>query len=296
MAAGWDSFPSIRCRLSEEKVVARPCLLEPHRSPLRSHHVVSSMTKLRWVHQDHLRRMKKSSSRTPPPWLWILTPRASPSLLRRLRLTPILAEGDRPAPPFPPVCPGFYSLGPVWQLGVIVIKELPETPETLLLRLLGSGQTQIKAAQELAGLDPSDPRRPTLLDLMARWRIFLDKLPAEREDEQEVTMFLRTAALEAFEQKLEQRRQEGLSQGLSQGRSEGRNEGLSQGRREGLTEGVRTSILRAWRRRFGPVPSALEVRLERIHSPTVLEEILDRVVEGQHRDETLALLLKFPLE
>ena len=109
-------------------------------------------------------------------------------------------------------------------------------------------------------------------------------------------MFLRTAALEAFEQKLEQRRQEGLSQGLSQGRSEGRNEGLSQGRREGLTEGVRTSILRAWRRRFGPVPSALEVRLERIHSPTVLEEILDRVVEGQHRDETLALLLKFPLE
>lgn len=255
------------------KILARPCLLEPYRSPLRTHHVTTAMSKVLWLNLDRRRKAKLSRTYTPPPWIWILSPRASPSLLQNLRISPMEPSEDKG---FPPTGAGIYTMGPRWRLAVISIQDLTPDPDTLLIRLLGRGQTQLGAAQEVSALDPTHPRRKALLDLMAKWRIFLEALPPQRREEEEVLMFLRTAAIQAFDQQLEQRRLDGLSQGLSQGRA----------------EAAREFVLRSWSRRFGAAPPSLEARLETIGSMSSLEAMLDEVLAGNDREETLTQLLK----
>ncbi|MFP5285890.1 MAG: DUF4351 domain-containing protein, partial [Thermoanaerobaculia bacterium] len=62
-------------------------------------------------------------------------------------------------------------------------------------------------------------------------------------------------------------------------RREGRQEGLRQGRREGQVEALQTAVLRLLSKRFGPLPSPVSERVERISSLPKLQTLLDRALE-----------------
>ncbi len=78
---------------------------------------------------------------------------------------------------------------------------------------------------------------------------------------------------------------------LREGRAEGRAEGLTQGRTEGQVEGAlreaRRILLRQGMRRLGVAPPAIEARVRDIGSLTVLEELLDRVLDVEAWDGLL---------
>jgi Domain of unknown function (DUF4351) len=76
------------------------------------------------------------------------------------------------------------------------------------LRLLGKGQTQQQAVDEVIGFDAGDLRRSAILRLLSNWKISLE-ITGETEAEEELMMVLSQAYLE-WEQQTEQRgRQEG---------------------------------------------------------------------------------------
>lgn len=63
---------------------------------------------------------------------------------------------------------GFYRLPKALRMNVIVIRELPRTPETLLFRLMGRGTTYKRAVDELAERMPDDLAMH-IASLIKRW-------------------------------------------------------------------------------------------------------------------------------
>jgi Domain of unknown function (DUF4351) len=56
----------------------------------------------------------------------------------------------------------------------VAIDELPETQETLWLRILGRDETQERAIREVLALPPEHPRRSDVLRLLASWKVRMD--------------------------------------------------------------------------------------------------------------------------
>jgi hypothetical protein len=62
--------------------------------------------------------------------------------------------------------PGIYEGPPLLWTRLVVVSELPVTPDTLLLRLLGAGQVLKQAIAELKALRTEDPARSLALPLL----------------------------------------------------------------------------------------------------------------------------------
>ncbi len=105
---------------------------------------------------------------------------------------------------------GVYALGAAWGFYVVVLSELPATPDTLPLRLLGRGATRRNALLELRDDCDRAPRGGTLLELVVQ---VVDR--ARRAG----AVFTETEMIDlSYARKLRQ-------QAFEEGREEGREEG-----------------------------------------------------------------------
>jgi hypothetical protein len=118
-------------------------------------------------------RQKINPNESAIPRLWILTPTASPQLLQGFE-----AKLDRNN-----WGEGIYFLAPSLRTTIIVIHQLPQTPETLWLRILGRGNVQARAINELELLPEENPFRVNALELLLNLRSTLaDNQNLEPED------------------------------------------------------------------------------------------------------------------
>ena len=184
------------------QIAVTPCLLEPFRNPPTPVEVRDCLLKLFWVHADLQRRAKRENRRLPEaelPQLWVLASSVSANLLDNFAAT------NREAWPL-----GVYLMGNALKTKIVAINQLPQTEETLWLRLLGKGATQEQAIAELLAFPKRDPRRSRALQLLASWKITLETGETLEAEEQGLMMTLSQAYLE-WEQKTEAR---GKQQGI----------------------------------------------------------------------------------
>jgi hypothetical protein len=144
------------------------------------------------------------------PQLWILATSASTALLESFGAKLELGNWPR----------GVYFLPPAYKTAIISINQLPPTPETLWIRLLGKGKIQRKAISELIALPPEYPLRGNILALISIWRLNLESQANLTKDERELFMILSTAFEKLREELLQQGRQEGRQEGIQQNRRE----------------------------------------------------------------------------
>jgi hypothetical protein len=217
-------------------MVSRPCHLEPFSSTPGYFTVRQCVRKQFEVHSQLAQTKPPRLAPDQPPAVWIFSPGRPEAALRRL--------GAAPAQDWPP---GFYLCAEGWALGFVVLRELPQTRDTLVLRLLGPHPMRETAVQEIRTVPEGDPDREPLLDLLAALRHLVEhdkKIP-----EEERKAFMTAAMAEVLKQKEQARREkeqirkearnEGWNEGLNEGRKEGRKEGHREGHREGLNEGRR---------------------------------------------------------
>jgi len=122
------------------------------------------------------------------PWLWILTPTASVSILNGFRAT-----GDERWPP------GVYFQGEHHKTAIIVIHQLPRTPDTLWVRILGKGNVQQQAIRELNALSVDHPSRSEALLLLANLRTTLQVSQNVNKEDQELIMELSPVLVQQLE-------------------------------------------------------------------------------------------------
>ncbi len=142
-------------------------LIEPFRNAATKSEVRSCMGKLFDTCAVFEREAKRNDTRLEEdylPKLWILSPTASEDFLEGLN-TELDVENWSS---------GIYFLGDVLRTAVVAIHQLPVTPETLWLRLLGKGRVQQRAIEEVQALDVNNPLRAKAIDLLASLKTTLE--------------------------------------------------------------------------------------------------------------------------
>lgn len=212
------------------KMAATAAIIEPFRNPVTAEGIFSCVVKLLNSRAELGRRANRENQRfeerqLPMLMLWILTPTASEALLNSF--------GFRTSEESEGWGRGVYFLSEVWRVGLIAIHQLPKTPETMWLRMLGRGRVQQGAIAELTAFPIDASIRANALQLLY---ILQENLqantptnPTMDDEDQELVM----AIVPLFQQKLQEAREQGLVQGIVQGLEQGREQGIEQGREQG---------------------------------------------------------------
>ena len=140
------------------------------------------------------KREQTNKTKIEIPKLWILTPTASRNIISGFSGT---TQTDS--------LPGIYYLAKSLQSAIVVIHQLPQTQETLWLRLLGRGTVQKRAIDELAALPLNQPYVKITLELLYNLQKNLKINQSSQTEDQELIM--RLAPL--YQQDRELAKQEG---------------------------------------------------------------------------------------
>lgn len=178
------------------KMVTNPALLEPYRSALTNRDLETCVIKLFTLTAELPQDYPQIPIETPPH-LWILAAEVSDRLLQDFK-----AELD------PTLGDGFYLCGKGWRTTIVALDELPNTPETLWLRLMSKGRIQDDAIEELILLRDTDPKRTNALNLLTSWRISIEITGQITTEEERTLMALSQAYLEWEKQTVRQGREQ----------------------------------------------------------------------------------------
>jgi hypothetical protein len=214
------------------------------------------LLKLLWVQEDERRKDKKAGVNTLDvdlPRLWILAATTH---------QPVIDDfgGEVGGVSFPDDQQGIYFLPPGFHTAIVSINQLPETSDTLWLRVLGRGLTQRRAVQEVVALPPTHPRRGQILRLLASWKVTIEIDGFLDSDEQEVFMALSQAFLD-WEQQTK-----------------------AEAQVQGVIKGEQTIVLRLLNRKFGALPQSVHQQLMALDS-ALLGSLTDAALDFNSLDD-----------
>ena len=141
--------------------------------------------------------------------------------------------------------PGVYFLGDALRTAIVAIHQLPQTPETLWLRIIGRGSVQSQAIVELSALPLNHPYKQATLELVYNLRENLRINQNLESDDRELIMRLEPL----------------YQQDRERAKLEGKQEGKEEGKQEGKQEGQQDLIIRQLNRRFGEIDASLIERI-----------------------------------
>jgi hypothetical protein len=236
------------------KLAQTPCLLEPYRNPVTIDGIIACLSKLLTVREQLQREAHRNQQPLLAeniPRLWILTPTASQRIITAFSALNNPDWGE-----------GIYFLAPALTTALIVLHQLPETPETLWLRLLGRGGTRTRAIDELEALSPSHPFKSASLKLLYNLSRNLQALPKRTQEERKFIM--RLAPL--YEQD--------------------REAAIQQGEAIGLQKEASKLVLRLLNRRFGELPPHITETIQKL-SVEKLEDLGEALLDFESQADLI---------
>jgi len=99
---------------------------------------------------------------------------------------------------------------------IVVIHQLPKTPATLWLRLLGKGKVQEEAIDEIQQLPPSHPLRSNVFNLLTNFQANLQTTASLDQEERSLIMKLSPLYVQWEEAALKKGEELGIQQGIQQ--------------------------------------------------------------------------------
>ena len=166
------------------------------------------------AHREAEARRKQPSIAQP----FTEPPTSPPTSLKLVLLlavpTPALA-GFGPQPVREPDAPsGLYALLPAYHTEIIVVPELPETLDTLWLRMMGRGEVYARALQAFTQLPADHPLRLDVMNLLVEhyeWMIDQEEEANDDDDEEELLMYT-SPLLDRYNNRLKKRHYEEFQQ------------------------------------------------------------------------------------
>ncbi len=135
-----------------------PCLIEPYSGVPRASEIHACILKQYSLNHAGRRDAKAQGEPMPPfPRLWVIATGSPESVIRDMEL--------RPMPEWPA---GVYCGRPFDPVHLIVVRQLPKTEETLLVRLLGRGTPFHQAVRELAEAPAKMPHLAKVVERVMR--------------------------------------------------------------------------------------------------------------------------------
>jgi hypothetical protein len=237
------------------------CLLEPFHAAPGADATLDCLTKQLTLRRNLVREARKDD-RGPPeiPRLWILSAGRPMTVLDGLALQPLAGWPT-----------GVWQAAPLLSMRLIVLRDLPETRDTLPLRLMGAGGTLVRAMAELNALPDEEwePRAFVPLLLANPIKIPQDLTDEENPDEDYMGY---AATLEAIYAKMERRI-------------------FEKGIEKGAEKGLRDALVDLYQARFDTMPGALRETIEATTDVSTLRRWV-ALFGTATADEIAALLLE----
>jgi len=192
------------------RLAQTPALFEPFRNAATLTDIRSCLLKLLVVQGESLRqakRQKKTLAEAQLPRLWILSPTASATILDSFRAKMEASWGE-----------GIHVFGSAYRTAIVAIHQLPRTPDTLWLRLLGRDRVQDQALSELAQLPSTHPMKADALRFLTNLKADLHEKKALNTEEQNLIMKLSPLYVQWENEATQQGIQQGIQQGVQQER------------------------------------------------------------------------------
>ncbi|MEH2196387.1 MAG: DUF4351 domain-containing protein [Nostoc sp.] len=164
------------------RVAEHPAILEPFRNPASTDEICDCILKLLEIKALVRREAKANKTKVQDseiPKLWVLTPTVSET---RLSSFGTIEKAGWLS--------GVHFLPDALRTAIVAIHQLPQTPETLWLRLLGRGSVQSQAIVELQALPLNHPYQKATLELVYNLRENLKVNQQLEEDDRELIMRL----------------------------------------------------------------------------------------------------------
>ncbi|MFB2898237.1 DUF4351 domain-containing protein [Aerosakkonemataceae cyanobacterium BLCC-F50] len=167
---------------------------------------------------------------------------------------------------------GVYFLPPALRTAIVVIHQLPNTPETLWLRLLGKGNVQKSAIAQFNSLPNATPFKDSVLELLSNLFAILEARQDLDSEDRELIMQLSPLYLERI--------QDANQQGIEQGIERGIEQGIERGIEQGIQREAVSFVMRLLSRRFGSIAPNIE---EQIRSLPVnrIEDLGEAILDFQ---------------
>lgn len=165
------------------KVAQGDCSIEVYCEPIDETDVRNCLRKLLSVFStlnSQAQADGKTLDENDLPRLWIIVPSASCELLNNFGARLELENWSS----------GIYFLPEIFRLAIVAVNELPMTAETLWLRILGKGETQLQAFTELLRLPETNEFKQNTIRLLTNWRVLLQEQDNLTQDEQELMINL----------------------------------------------------------------------------------------------------------
>ena len=224
------------------RLTTTTALFEPFRNAATTQEICDCLLKLLEVRGELQRESNRNSrnlSESELPKLWILTPTASAQLL--------LGFGANLRENWPS---GVYFMPEYLRTGIIALHQLPRTPETLWLRILGRGNSQKQAIDELENLPRDSQFRATALELFYQLQENLGFNQSLSVEDRELVMRLRPL----FQEKLAEVERIAQQRGEELGEQRGEQRGEQQAKRQ-----IVENLLRV---RFGSLDEQLSAIID----------------------------------
>lgn len=197
---------------------------------------------------------REGHSRPPFPHLWILSAGRAVGVIAAYCLSPL--------PGFPE---GFWGRSAADALGVVVLRDLPRSHETLLLRLMGAGGVLRDAIADLIELPPGAWEREVAMAELIALRFEIPQA-SPTHDEREYMM--------SADELLEHLKQEY--------------------RNEGVERGLKEALLTLYRSRFGELPREIAAAVEGMHDVGTLNRWVAMIGGASRPDVVLSLVTGRP--
>lgn len=257
------------------RLILEGAVIEPFRNAATPIEIRGCMNKLFDTFNEQIRQSKGDNSRIKEsdfPRLWILSPTLSACKLKGFKAD--LDEENWGS--------GIYFMGDYIRTAIVVIHKLPQTQETLWLRILGRGRVQQQAIKELEALPQNNRFRSQAIDLLLGLKATIEVNKEINKDDRRLIMQLSTI----YQQELADAREKARQQGFQEGLQEGLQEGRQEGRQEAILTERRATIENLLQIRFGSLDEDLSAIVDTLSalSPGEFTPLLLRL----SREELLA--------
>ena len=208
------------------------CLIEPFHTTARADAVLDCIDKHLTLRRKRVRAARKAGNEPDIPRLWVLSAGRPRSVVTGLRFAKLRGWPT-----------GVWEGPPLLCLYLVVLSDLPETRDTLPLRLLAAGKTFWRAANEVRAM-PRDQWESLAFGgkLIAYSQDILQN-PEEASEED-----MRNAV--DYQKMYDEWERDVLAKGREQGRE------------QGIEQGTRQAIVDTYEARFGAVPAALQAAID----------------------------------
>ena len=229
--------------------------IEAHRNAMTWDEIVGCAVKGAELRAERLRkarRSRKTRGDVGAVTMWALTPTLSAELRELFKLEALVG--------WPP---GFVDL-PGFRMGIVVLHELTETPESLWLRLLARDDVQERAFAELDALPRTHPLRTRSITRVLRYVAEAKQAPRPTREQQEIVM--------NAQRLVEKWERDAITRGKLEGLAEGEAKGLAEGEARGEAKGRAEAILAFLEAREVKVSAADRRRVLGCSDPALLDE------------------------